>query len=181
MKYDCPYAETQSQKIICLTFIAISMLSCAAFFGTYLWNRFVFGRDIGDYLKRAADANTVDLAVSQLKIALDGIESKGYTNGTTAVIFNAPRNDLGFWHKNIKAAYDDLNKLPKSDLERTEVVNTSLLKLRQTLLDHGSDSENVTTPPDIAQFPHNVAMFVWISVSGTVFVTFVALFLFKFQ
>lgn len=164
MYYEAIYKQEQIERdsktfgnaVIVLSFISL-LFWCVAYF----FNEYAFNRDVGDYLKRAADANTVDIALSQLKIAIQKIESKNYTSGTTAVFLDKPSNDLGFWYKNIKAAHDGLDKLPKSDLERTEVVNTSLLKLRQTLLDQSSGTEKVTVPPGIAQFPNNAAMAIW--------------------
>lgn len=118
--------------------------------------------DVGceGHLKRAADANTIELAEEELKSALDYMESKNLTSGTTQVIIPSPSKDIGFWYRNVKACYDDLQRVNESDRQRNEVVNTSLLKLRESLLDHGTKGETVTVPPDIHNYPGVVGMFV---------------------
>ena len=82
------------------------------------------------------------------------------TSGTTQVIIPSPSKDIGFWYRNVKACYDDLQRVNESDRQRNEVVNTSLLKLRESLLDHGNQGEVITVPPDIHNYPAVGGMFV---------------------
>ena len=94
-----------------------------------------FKQNCGGHLKRAADANTVDIAKSELKIALDYMEANNLTSGYTSVIYETPDEDVAFWYNNIKQSYNELNSLPdsSSSLEKSNM----LIKLRETLLDHG--------------------------------------------
>ena len=66
------------------------------------------------YLKQAADANTVELASEKLGTALKEIEKEGDTSGYTSVFYNTPNEDLGYWHKNLQSAYEELQKIPST-------------------------------------------------------------------
>jgi hypothetical protein len=110
---------------------------------------------VDGYLKRAADSNTVDLAKSNLTVALTNIESNSWTSGYTSVIYRTPDEDIGFWYTNLKDSLGELNKLSPeaSQLEKTNV----LMKLRETLLDKGSSGENITSPDGISVYPYNAS------------------------
>ena len=116
-----------------------------------------FKQNCGGHLKRAADANTVDIAKSELKIALDYMEANNLTSGYTSVIYETPDEDVAFWYNNIKQSYNELNSLPdsSSSLEKSNM----LIKLRETLLDHGDKSDTVTMPDGISRYPDNVLYF----------------------
>ena len=45
-----------------------------------------FNQNCAGYLKQTADANTVDLAISRLNMALDYIEANNLTEGYTSVL-----------------------------------------------------------------------------------------------
>lgn len=115
----------------------------------------VFDKDCEGYLKRAADANTVEQASIQLKIAIDYMETNGLTSGYTSVIYNTPDEDVGFWYTNIKNAQAELAKV--TDLTTALEKSNLLMKLRETLL----DGTSITCPKGISVFPHNVAFMFW--------------------
>ena len=117
----------------------------------FLWVQ--FDRGCGGRLKRAADANVVSLAKQELGTAIAYAERNGLTSGYTSVFWTTPDEDLGFWYANLKAAYGELEGLSADAtlLERSNV----LLKLRETLLDHGQRGEHVTAPDGISRYPHN--------------------------
>jgi hypothetical protein len=123
-----------------------------------------FDRGCEGYLKRAADANTIDLAKEQMQIALKYIEDNGLTQGYTSVIYNTPDEDVGFWYKNLKASYAELCTVTPetSQLERTNV----LMKLRETLLDTHDKGVSVTAPDGISVYPNNLAYFFFGLFSG---------------
>ncbi len=121
-----------------------------------------FDRGCGGYLKRAADANTVELAKKQLKVALDYMEREVSTTGYTSVLYRTPDEDVEFWYTNIKSSSAELEQINPnaSQLERSNL----LMKLRETLLDEGK-STSITVPAGISIYPNNVAMafFGWLS------------------
>lgn len=119
--------------------------------------------DISGHLKRAADANTIQLAEQELDVAISNIEANGMTSGSTNLIFHQPANDLGFWYTNIKASRHELSTVTDktSQLEKTNL----LMKLRETLLDHGQHGNSVTDPDSISMWPHPWGYPVWLMLS----------------
>ena len=110
-------------------------------------------------MKRAADANTVDMAKDELKTVIDYLDAHNMTEGYTSILWTTPDADVGFWYKNITTSYDELCSLSDtaSGLERSNM----LIKLRETLIDHGGEGgDSVTQPSGIAIFPNNV-MYAW--------------------
>ena len=125
-------------------------------------NSIVFDRNCEGYLKRAGDANTVQLAAENLAIAVKYAETEGLTSGYTSGVYRTPDEDVGFWYKNLKASLDEL-RLIKPDTSRLEQTN-ALMKLRETLLDEGQ-STSVTLPHGISRFPNNRFYAFWIIMS----------------
>jgi hypothetical protein len=121
-----------------------------------------FGIDCEGHLKRAADANTIELAKQELAVSLNYLERNGITSGYTSVLYNTPDEDVGFWHKNLNASLGELESV-KPDATQLERSNL-LLKLRETLLDHGSNGEHVTAPDGISIFPNNVGYAWWCAI-----------------
>jgi hypothetical protein len=113
-----------------------------------------FDQNCEGHLKRAADANTVELAYTELGTALQYIKWAGLTSGNTSVFFDTPNNDIGFWFTNLSASQAELAKVTPETamLERSNM----LLKLRETLL----DGQVVTVPSGITLFP-NVQFYFW--------------------
>lgn len=105
-------------------------------------------------LKRAADANTVGMAVQEMKTAINYIEREGLTEGYTSILWRTPDADVGFWYKNLKSSLNELENINPNatQLEKSNV----LMKLRETLLDKGDRGvEGVTSPSGISVYPHN--------------------------
>lgn len=115
------------------------------------------------YLKRAADANTVELAKENLAKAIEYAEENNLTEGIVSIFFKNPKNDIGFWYENMKEAYAELEELPEdaTNLEKTNM----LMKLRESLTDDGESGVYVTTPEGISIYPNNVAYFWWCLIS----------------
>jgi hypothetical protein len=125
---------------------------------------FTYGFNMGceQYLKRAADANTVELAEENLEVALAYIERKELTNGVVSIFLSQPKNDIGYWYRNLKSSMDELNKVTEetTQLERSNV----LMKLRETLTDiSGGDGggTTITHPSGIEVYPFN-RLFFWL-------------------
>lgn len=117
-----------------------------------IYSNIIIKQELTGHLKRAADANSIELASNELKTALDYIEKNNLTNGYTSIIYKTPAEDLGFWYSNLKASRLELEKTKKStSLEKTNV----LLKLRETLLDEGEKGSRITYPKGISIFPNN--------------------------
>ena len=126
------------------------------------------------YLKRAANANTVEMAKEELAKAIKYAEENNLTEGIVSIFLKNPANDIGFWYKNITAAYDELKNLPEDStpLERTNV----LMKLRESLTDRSDGGTAVIVPDGITIYPDNVLYFWWGLLSCTALCVFWILF-----
>jgi len=112
------------------------------------------------YLKRAASANTVEMAKDELAKAIKYAEDNKLTEGTVSIFLKNPANSIEFWYKNITSAYKELEDLPDDStaLEKTNV----LMKLRESLTDRASEGgTEVTLPQGISVYPNNVMYFWW--------------------
>ena len=129
----------------------ICIISALVICGLRISKGIVFKQNVSGYLKRAADANTIELANEELTKALNYLEANNLTTGYTSMIYKTPDEDIDFWYRNLKASQNELQNL-KSDsaLEKTNV----LIKLRETLLDSGEKSR-VTVPDGISVYPNN--------------------------
>lgn len=110
------------------------------------------------YLKRAADANTVEIAKTELDRSIKYLEDHNMIEGYTSVLWKEPSEDVGFFYNNLKSARNELDKVTNltSQLERTNI----LIKLRETLLDHKKEGDSVTHPNGISRFPNNGFFFI---------------------
>ena len=87
---------------------------------------------IRDSLKRAGDANTVELAKEELAYVISYLDKNNIKEGYTSVLWKTPDEDISFWYRNIIASKAELDSLTNnSALEKTNV----LMKLRETLID----------------------------------------------
>jgi hypothetical protein len=121
-------------------------------------NNIMFGIDCGGHMKRAADANSVELATEEMRTVVSYLENNGMTSGYTSILYRTPDEDVGFWYKNLKASLGELETTSPqaTPLEKSNV----LMKLRETLLDEGQ-SVGVTVPDGISIFPSNTAYMLW--------------------
>lgn len=114
-----------------------------------------FSQQCSGYLKQAADANTVELALDRLNLAVKYIEEKGYTNGYTSIVYKTEDENIGYWYQNIKACQKELNEaLDGTQLEKSNV----LMKVRESLTDNGEKGTVLTVPSGLAKYPHNLLL-----------------------
>jgi len=121
-----------------------------------------FDRNCEGYLKRAADANTIELAQTELGKAVKYLEDNNLTEGFSSVFYQTPDQDVGFWYTNLKTSLEEL-KLVDQDVSQLEKSNV-LLKLRETLM----DGAEITVPLGMEVFPHNV-LWMFVVFFGVVF------------
>jgi hypothetical protein len=76
-----------------------------------VYNGITFDIDCTDRLKRAADANTIELAKTELQHVVQSLERRGLTTGYTSVLYQTPSEDIGFWYTNLKASLDVLESV----------------------------------------------------------------------
>jgi hypothetical protein len=139
-------------------------ISSLFFVGYRVFKSYEAEQNYVGYLKRAADANSVEVAKSELEKAIDGIEKERLTSGYTSILFKTPNEDIDFWYKNLLVSLRDLRDLPEnsSPLEKSNM----LMKLRETLL----DDNKVTCPQGISIYPNNTIVSIWGSLSIIIFI-----------
>lgn len=120
----------------------------------YIVNRIELEQSCLGRLKRAANANSTELAKEELFHALNYMEDNNLTTGYTSVFYKTPDEDIGYWYRNIKTAWADINNLPEnsSQMEQSNV----LMKLRETLLDHGEKGDKLVYPKGLVFYPNNL-------------------------
>lgn len=119
-----------------------------------------FTQNCGGYLERAANANTIEMAEQELSRAILYMEQNELTTGYTSIFWKTPDEDISFWYNNVKTSYNELVGLDSaaSALEKSNM----LIKLRETLIDHGSKGDHITIPDGISRYPNNGAWAAWL-------------------
>lgn len=141
----------------------ILILPIIGYGGILVYKDIRFNIDIGGHMKRAADANTVELATQEMQIVVKNMEQAEMTSGYTSVIYRTPDEDVGFWYTNMKNSLKELQEV-KPDTSQLEKSNV-LMKLRETLLDNTREGgTGITVPPGISRFPNNAiyAILFWV-------------------
>lgn len=151
------------------TLIGLILVIPFLIWGGVRWRaEYVLTRDCTGHLKLAADANSLKLARQELQTAITYLEQNNYTKGSTAIIFNNPSKDVGFFYNNLVSTRDTVDvELKRTNISELEISNV-LMKLRETVLDHGEKGDQVTQPPGLAVFPNNLGMAVWGWVSALI-------------
>ena len=138
------------KNFIYFLIISLAALFASACIGQY--KAIKWSINVEGHLKRAADANTIEMAQKELTQVIDYLESVNMTKGDTSIIWSTPDTDIGFWYENLNSS---LNELKKVTAETSQLEKTNLLmKLRETLLDHGERGDIVTQPLNIFYYPY---------------------------
>jgi hypothetical protein len=149
--------------------LTLGLIFCLAFlvlFTGRVVKGIMYDQQCGGYLKRAADANTIEMARTELGRAIQYLEENNMTSGYTSIIYTTPNEDVGFWYKNLVASRAELDKvLQNKNTSQLEASNL-LIKLRETLIDHDKEGQRVTRPNGIAVFPNNVGWAVGLSITA---------------
>ena len=121
-------------------------------------------QDCTGHLKRAADANTIEIAKQEIDVAVNYLEANELTTGYTSIFYRTPDEDIEFWYNNLKAAQLELATVSDSatQLERSNI----LIKLRETLIDHtGKSGDKITCPDGLSRYPNNGLFALWLNLS----------------
>lgn len=163
-----PKAAKRAKIYLVLTILFL--LSTLIWAGARIVAAVQFELGCASFMKRAAGANTVELAKEELGKAINFARENNLTEGTVSIFLRNPSNDMGFWYRNMNAAHEELVTMPEdaSQLERTNV----LMKLRESLTDNTDGSSSVIVPSGISIYPHNVAYFWWSVISFAGLTTF---------
>ena len=146
--------------------------------GIRIWKGISFDLGCEAYLKRAADASSIEMAKEELAKAIKYSDDNNLNSGIVSIFFKNPKNDIGYWYNNMKQSYLEMDTLPatSSSLEKTNV----LMKLRESLTDQGSSSVTITVPDGITIYPYNRFFFWSILVSAILSIGLGCLYFFKY-
>jgi tetrahydromethanopterin S-methyltransferase subunit F len=136
-----------------------------ALFLGWMTTRIVLGIQLNQqftgHLKRAADANQIELAAQELGVAVKYLEDNNLTSGYTSIVWQTPDEDLGFFYTNLKSAHGELVQMSDTTVSNLESSN-QLIKLRETLLDSGEKSDSITCPDGLSIYPYNTLFMIWL-------------------
>lgn len=154
---ECNKMSKTTKNVILFAIIATLIFGAWGTMRAVMWVQ--FETNCTQYLKRAADASSVETAKEQLERAISYAESQNLTEGVVSIFLHQPKNDIGYWYRNMTEAYTELENIPEdaSQLEKTNV----LMKLRETLTDETDSGTSVTIPKGISVYPSNVMYFWW--------------------
>ena len=143
----------------CILLMLFSFASFVAWGAVRTAKAIQFNQSCIQYIKRAADASSVELAKEELGKVIEYCDKNGLTEGTVSIIMRQPKNDVGYWYKNLTTAYAELDSLSSeaSSVERTNM----LMKIRETLTDVDESGVEITHPDGISIYPNNVGYFLW--------------------
>lgn len=113
-----------------------------------------FNQQCAGYLKQAADANSAELSLERLNLAIDYVEKHGLTDGYTSVLWKTEDENIGYWYRNLKTCQSELEGcLESPQLEKSNV----LMKVRESLTDDSKDGTSLTIPSGMSRYPNNGA------------------------
>ncbi len=137
-------------KTILISLSIVLFVSCLGY-GTY--KAIVFDTQCKEYLSLAANANSIELAKTNLDKAIQYIEQNQLTSGNTAFFIKGPSTDLTSWYANLKACQKEVWAM---DVKKGTVLEETnlLMKLRESLMSEGLIiiPENIILYPDQLQY-----------------------------
>lgn len=153
-----------------LTLLGVAGLLWIAFFGVLVAPMYETKQGCTGYLRRAANASSVESAAESLDTAIAYLQREGKTNGWSYLFFRTPDCDVGYWYRNLVSARDELRNIPAtaSQLEKSN----QLMKLREVLMEDGKSGAVVTAPPYLYWFPYEVGM--WGLAAGILILALIA-------
>lgn len=177
------FADTKKNKALKGAIIALLIVSCMSL----IYHGVVglqFNRDFKGYLKRAADANSLEMAERELSKAISYLNyrdlnteegrNRGWVNDHTSMVYGTPDEQLSFFYDNIVESRNELRTVISSGTATPTDRSNLLIKLRETLIDHQSDGDSVTYPMGLDVYPHNgrlvLLLIVPLLVAGVLFV-----------
>lgn len=149
--------------LLCSILATIIFLTWAVFRLNAL---FEFQEEIQGYLQNYVEAGTVDVALDNLNKALQALEEKEMTDGTTGIFREYPNDDVGLWYNNLLKSRNQLIAIENQSEYAKSII---LEKQRNGLTGNGTSIE---LPEGISAFPHNKIFFWWGTMSGIAAVVF---------
>lgn len=145
-------------KTILISLSIVLFVSCLGY-GTY--KAIVFDTQCKEYLSLAANANSIELAKSNLDKAIQYIEKNQLTSGNSAIFIKSPSNNITLWYANLKACQKEIWELSVKGGTTLEQTNL-LMKLRESLL----NNEVVIVPKFLSMYPYQKVTIIMLYISA---------------
>lgn len=131
--------------------ISLSIMLFVSCLGYGIYRSIVFDYQCKEYLSLAANANSIELARTNLDKAIQYIEQNQLTSGNTAFFIKGPSTDLTSWYANLKACQKEVWIM---DVKKGTVLEETnlLMKLRESLMSEGL----IIIPENIALHPNQL-------------------------
>jgi hypothetical protein len=146
--------KSKTKNWIAVGLVGWLMLMLLGGYRTY--KGIIFNIECSGHIKRAGDANTPELARPELDKAIAYLENNDLVDGYTSILYRTPDEDLGFLYRNLTISRAELDRVIDNDSSTQLEESNVLMKLRETLLDHGEKGLVVTSPSGISVYPNNV-------------------------
>lgn len=118
-----------------------------------------FDRNCIQYIRKATYATSVEAAKENLEVAISYAKEHNLTEGIVSIFFKQPKNDIGYWYKNMTDAYSKLEAINE---------DTPFSKQEITLINIREKLTNITIPDGISIYPNNVLYF-WVGLVSFIF------------
>lgn len=112
----------------------------------------------GRLLRRAATAQTAEVALSSLDQALRGLEADGLTHGNTAFFRARRETDIGLWYQGLRSARTELQTALASSPASEASQQLALRRFHDRLAYGGPEGTVLIMPESIACHPWNRAL-----------------------
>lgn len=167
--------KKKTATTIAIIFATVFTVLFCVWAGIRIYSEVTFNNNCKQYIKRAADASTIEVAREELGKAIEYAEKNNLTEGIVHIFFKQPKNDIGFWYNNMVSAYNELCEVDENtnSMEQTNL----LMKLRESLVDNTEDGVSVTVPSGIAVYPNNALLF-WFGIISAIMMIGLWLFVF---
>ena len=106
------------KKTLFVVFL-ISFITFILVCGIRVYKEVIFNINCMGHLKRAADANTIELAKQELGTAINYLKTKDIVSGYTSILYRTPNEDIGFWYSNLVASLEELGMV---SLEASQLI-----------------------------------------------------------
>jgi hypothetical protein len=131
-----------------------------------------FEANVSERIVRGVRSNSPETAREELGKAISWLEEKKMVEGNSAVTWQTPASDIGFWFKNLKDAHAKLGGSPSKEISleasqaHMSLVESSIVmeRIQASLLDKDG---SVKIPMFVSFYPNQKSIF-WSFLIGTI-------------
>lgn len=145
----------------------VSLLLFIAWGGIRIKAAIEFDSEVRGYFRNYLEAGTIEGAKDNLEAAIEGLESRGLTEGQISIFLKNPNNNIELWYNNLLESRDALKKAAS---EETAFNQAIILEKQKDGLKGRSNNTAVKHPDGISIYPFNQFYFWWsiLSLAGII-------------